>query len=188
MRASTHTIRRVNASDLRVCHRVLSWSTTGACRIGVMNDSFVAEGARGQGLAEALIDACRTECTPHGARKLTWQTAPDNLRAKAIYERVGATAEQWIDYSLPPNASERPAAARPRLPDGSIPGRAAVSPAVAGLPLSDNTSRTSDLRRRTQPTRRAARSEAIADSRYHEPPAALPPSGGVSPFLLRTRD
>lgn len=78
-----------------------SWSTTSACRIGVMNDLFLAEGARGQGLAEALIDACREECAQHGARKLTWQTAPDNLRAQAVYERVGATAEHWVDYSLP---------------------------------------------------------------------------------------
>jgi GNAT superfamily N-acetyltransferase len=78
-----------------------SWSTTSAGRIGVMNDLFVAEGARGHGLAEALIDACRTECTQRGARKLTWQTAPDNLRAQAVYQRVGATAEHWVYYSLP---------------------------------------------------------------------------------------
>ena len=78
-----------------------SWSTIGACRIGVMNDLFVAERARGGGIAEALIDGCRSECTQHGARKLTWQTAPDNLRAQAVYERVGAKAEQWVDYSLP---------------------------------------------------------------------------------------
>lgn len=78
-----------------------SWSTTSACRIGVMNDLFVAKRSRGRGLAQALIDACRTECTRRGARKLTWQTAPDNLRAQAVYERVGATAEQWVDYVLP---------------------------------------------------------------------------------------
>ena len=39
-----------------------SWSTTDAARIGVMNDLFVAESARGQGLAERLIEACRAEC------------------------------------------------------------------------------------------------------------------------------
>ena len=76
------------------------WSTTEACRIGVMNDLFVAESARGQGLAEELIEACRTECARHGARRLTWQTAPDNLRAQAVYERVGATREHWVDYWL----------------------------------------------------------------------------------------
>src|SRR5205823_4968185 len=68
-----------------------SWSTTHACRIGVMNDLFVAQSARGRGVAEQLIKACRAECTDRGVRRLTWQTAPDNLRAQTVYERVGAT-------------------------------------------------------------------------------------------------
>ena len=77
-----------------------TWSTTSAARIGVMNDLFVAEHARGQGLADRLIDECRTETARRGARRLTWQTAPDNLRAQAVYERLGATREQWVDYWL----------------------------------------------------------------------------------------
>jgi GNAT superfamily N-acetyltransferase len=77
-----------------------SWSTTDACRIGVMNDLFVTESARGQGLAEQLIGACRSECARKGARRLTWQTAPDNRRAQAVYDRVGGTREQWTDYWL----------------------------------------------------------------------------------------
>ena len=77
-----------------------TWSTTNACRIGVMNDLFVAEAARGEGAAERLIEACRTECARRGARRLTWQTAPTNARAQAVYDRVGATREQWIDYWL----------------------------------------------------------------------------------------
>jgi GNAT superfamily N-acetyltransferase len=75
-----------------------SWSTTHACRIGIMNDLFVAESARGHGLAEKLISACRVECARRGAGRLTWQTAPDNARAQAVYSRVGATREQWVDY------------------------------------------------------------------------------------------
>ncbi|MBV8430577.1 MAG: GNAT family N-acetyltransferase [Solirubrobacterales bacterium] len=77
-----------------------SWSTTDAGRIGVMNDLFVAETARGQGLAERLIEACRSECARHGAARLTWQTAPDNQRAQSVYDRVGGHREQWIDYWL----------------------------------------------------------------------------------------
>jgi len=77
-----------------------TWSTTSASRIGVMNDLFVAAEARGSGLAEELIDACRAECARRGARRLTWQTAPDNLRAQAVYDRVGGTREQWVDYWL----------------------------------------------------------------------------------------
>jgi ribosomal protein S18 acetylase RimI-like enzyme len=78
-----------------------SWATTSAERIGVMNDLFVAPEARGTGLAEALIEACRAECAARGAGKLTWQTAPDNERAQRLYERVGARREQWVDYWLP---------------------------------------------------------------------------------------
>jgi GNAT superfamily N-acetyltransferase len=78
-----------------------SWSTADAARIGVMNDLFITEHARGRGVAEQLIEACRAECVRRGARRLTWQTAPDNHRAQAVYDRVGATREQWIDYWLP---------------------------------------------------------------------------------------
>jgi GNAT superfamily N-acetyltransferase len=78
-----------------------SWATTSAERIGVMNDLFVALEARGTGVAEALIEACRAECSAHGAGKLTWQTAPDNVAAMKVYDRVGATREQWVDYWLP---------------------------------------------------------------------------------------
>ncbi len=78
-----------------------SWATTSAQRIGVMNDLFVATEARGSGAAEALIESCREECRRRGAGKLTWQTAPDNERAQRVYDRVGATKEQWLDYWLP---------------------------------------------------------------------------------------
>jgi GNAT superfamily N-acetyltransferase len=78
-----------------------SWATTSAQRIGVMNDLFVAPEARGTGVAEALIDACRAECRERGAGKLTWQTALDNERAQRVYDRVGAQREQWLDYWLP---------------------------------------------------------------------------------------
>ena len=78
-----------------------SWATTSAERIGVMNDLFVAPEARGTGVAEALIEACRAECNARGAGKLTWQTAPDNAAAMKVYDRFGATREQWVDYWLP---------------------------------------------------------------------------------------
>jgi GNAT superfamily N-acetyltransferase len=78
-----------------------SWATTSAERIGVMNDLYVAPDGRGTGVAEALIDACRAVCAVRGAGKLTWQTAPDNAAAIKLYERVGATREQWVDYWLP---------------------------------------------------------------------------------------
>jgi GNAT superfamily N-acetyltransferase len=78
-----------------------TWSTTRAARIGVMNDLFVAPAGRGSGAADALIAACVERCRAHGAALLAWQTAPDNLRAQAVYERVGGRRSQWVDYDLP---------------------------------------------------------------------------------------
>ena len=77
-----------------------SWATTIASRIGVMNDLYVAPGARGSGAADALIQACADESRRHGAAELTWQTAKDNARAQRVYDRVGATRSEWVDYSL----------------------------------------------------------------------------------------
>ena len=76
------------------------WSTTGATRIGLMNDLFVAPEGRGSGAAEALIERCRVACRERGASKLTWRTAKDNARAQAVYDRVGGEREEWLDYSL----------------------------------------------------------------------------------------
>jgi GNAT superfamily N-acetyltransferase len=78
-----------------------TWSTNSAARIGTMNDLFVAPEARGSGAADALIEACVGRCRERGAVRLEWQTALDNQRAQAVYERVGGKREQWLDYSLP---------------------------------------------------------------------------------------
>lgn len=78
-----------------------SWSTLSASRIAVMNDLFVAPDARGTGVAEQLIGACRGVAAQHGARALQWTTAPDNLRAQAVYDRVGGSRSTWVHYGLP---------------------------------------------------------------------------------------
>jgi GNAT superfamily N-acetyltransferase len=78
-----------------------AWSTNSAARIGTMNDLFVTAEARGSGAADALIEACVERCRERGAVRLEWQTALDNHRAQAVYERVGGKRERWLDYSLP---------------------------------------------------------------------------------------
>jgi GNAT superfamily N-acetyltransferase len=84
-----------------------SWDTLIAARVGIMHDLFVIPPARGTGIADLLIEACVEECRRHGAAKLGWQTAPDNRRARRVYERVGATRDEWVDYwlSVSPTAS-----------------------------------------------------------------------------------
>lgn len=75
-----------------------SWDTTDASRIGIMNDLFLIPDARGLGLADRLIEACAQRCVERGASRLEWETAPDNLRAQSVYERVGAVREPWQTY------------------------------------------------------------------------------------------
>ena len=77
-----------------------TWSTTRPGRLGVMNDLWVEPGARGTGLADALIAACADLAREHGARTLSWSTAPDNHRAQAVYDRSGAAASSWLEYEL----------------------------------------------------------------------------------------
>jgi GNAT superfamily N-acetyltransferase len=78
-----------------------TWSTLSASRIAVMNDLFVSSDARGGGVADALISACAERAREHGATSLDWQTAHDNHRAQAVYDRVGAQRDaRWLDYSL----------------------------------------------------------------------------------------
>ena len=77
-----------------------TWDTLIAARTGTMHDLFVLPSARGTGIADRLIGACVNECRRHGAAKLGWQTAHNNTRAQAVYDRVGATREEWVDYWL----------------------------------------------------------------------------------------
>jgi GNAT superfamily N-acetyltransferase len=100
-REGVQLLARADGRSLGFATIFWSWATTSAERIGVMNDLFVAPEGRGTGVAEALIGACRAECAARGAGKLTWQTAPDNERAMNVYDRVGGTREQWLDYWLP---------------------------------------------------------------------------------------
>jgi GNAT superfamily N-acetyltransferase len=79
-----------------------TWQTLAAARVGVMNDLYVAAEARGAGVADGLIVACLERCREHGATQLIWQTARDNYRAQAVYERMGAARDdRWLDYQLP---------------------------------------------------------------------------------------
>ena len=78
-----------------------TWSTLSAGRVGTMNDLYVDSSARGGGVADALIAACLERCRERGAIALDWQTALDNQRAQAVYDRVGGRQSRWLSYSLP---------------------------------------------------------------------------------------
>lgn len=81
---------------------VWTWATWAGGRVGIMGDLFVASPARRVGCGRALVEACRQECRRVGALGLMWTTAKDNTAARALYESLGASSREWIDYWLDP--------------------------------------------------------------------------------------
>lgn len=83
-------------------HACMYWfhSSTKAVDAVLMNDLFVSEGARGQGVGRALIDACLEVTRSRGAAHLEWMTAPDNHTAQRVYDATGAERSTWLSYEL----------------------------------------------------------------------------------------
>jgi GNAT superfamily N-acetyltransferase len=78
----------------------VKWSMLRGARVALLDDLFVDPGSRGTGLADRLIEAAADWGRSRDAVALDWQTALDNERAQAVYERVGAKASRWLDYEL----------------------------------------------------------------------------------------
>lgn len=78
-----------------------SFSSSRAAETVLMNDLFVAEAARGQGVGRALIEACAAVGRERGSPILEWTTEPGNKRAQALYDTTGAERSEWIEYELP---------------------------------------------------------------------------------------
>ncbi len=65
-----------------------------------LQDLFVDEAVRGQGAARALIEAVAAAGEERGASRFYWQTKHDNLRARALYDKV-ARFRGFIRYDYP---------------------------------------------------------------------------------------
>jgi GNAT superfamily N-acetyltransferase len=67
----------------------------------LMNDLYVDEAVRGQGVGRALIEASAAVAKERGADHLEWATAPDNHTAQRLYDSTGADRSTWVEYELP---------------------------------------------------------------------------------------
>lgn len=77
------------------------FSSLAAAEAVLMNDLYVSESARGEGVGRALIEASAAVTRDRGARVLEWSTAPDNERARRLYDSTAARRSTWIEYELP---------------------------------------------------------------------------------------
>ena len=55
----------------------------------LLNDLFVTEHARKQGVAMRLIEECYAYCKNEDAHYITLETATDNIQAQKLYEKLG---------------------------------------------------------------------------------------------------
>lgn len=76
------------------------WSSLNGARIGYLEDLFVDPEARGNGIADALVEICAERCRKLGMPAMGWLTAPDNHRAQKVYDRTGADSDTFIEYEL----------------------------------------------------------------------------------------
>lgn len=86
-----------------VGYACLYWSFTSLvpAETVLMNDLYVAQAARGQGVGRALIEASAAAGRERGAQRLEWVTASDNETAQRLYDTTGAERSSWIEYELP---------------------------------------------------------------------------------------
>ncbi|MET7656381.1 MULTISPECIES: GNAT family N-acetyltransferase [unclassified Streptomyces] len=65
-----------------------------------LQDLYVAETARGRGVARALIERVAEAARERGAARLYWSTQEDNTTARALYDKVAAF-KGFIRYDYP---------------------------------------------------------------------------------------
>ena len=68
-----------------------SFTSVGTAPIEILNDLFVAEAARGRGVARALLRRAGDDARARGAVGLLLSTALDNTPAQSLY-----TSEGWV--------------------------------------------------------------------------------------------
>ena len=78
------------------------FSSVGAAPAWVLNDLFVAPGARRSGAGRALLERARQHGLETGARWLSLSTGRDNFEAQALYEKLGWVRDtEYYHYELP---------------------------------------------------------------------------------------
>ncbi|HEU4462848.1 MAG TPA: GNAT family N-acetyltransferase [Solirubrobacterales bacterium] len=85
-----------------VGYACLYWhfSSLEATECVLMNDLYVDESVRGQGVGRALIEASADVARERGVPFVEWSTAPDNHTAQRLYDSTGAERTEWFSYEL----------------------------------------------------------------------------------------
>lgn len=74
------------------------FSSVAMKRAFILNDLFVAQHVRKQGVAQALMEQCYAYCQQEDARYMMLETAKDNVNAQKLYEKLGMTIDESVYY------------------------------------------------------------------------------------------
>jgi GNAT superfamily N-acetyltransferase len=78
-----------------------SFSSVSMRRLWILNDLYVLDEARGQGIATALLQKAREFAEQTSAKGLVLETAIDNTEAQRLYEKLGwQRNEAFYNYHL----------------------------------------------------------------------------------------
>lgn len=75
-----------------------TFSSIALQRAYILNDIYVKEDARGQGMGTALMQKVFQYCEQQSARYVTLQTAADNINARKLYENLHMKQDQYCNY------------------------------------------------------------------------------------------
>ena len=78
----------INGELMGIAHYLFHRSTWAPHRYCYLEDLFVAEAARGQGLGRALIEAIYERAHAANASRVYWLTQSSNTQARILYDRV----------------------------------------------------------------------------------------------------
>ncbi len=88
---------RTSGDLLGFTHLVFHRGTWAVGDFCYLEDLFVAEPARGRGIARALIEAVYEEADERGCERVYWLTHESNTTARALYDKV-AQHRGFIQY------------------------------------------------------------------------------------------
>ena len=77
-----------------------SYCSIAAAPVATLYDLYVVPQQRGAGIGKALIENAAVVARKRGMRQMVWVTAPDNHTAQRLYDRVGATRSEWVEYTM----------------------------------------------------------------------------------------
>jgi GNAT superfamily N-acetyltransferase len=100
---STVFLARLDGEAVGFVQLYPAFASTILARSWILNDLFVAEAARGQGVSKALMEAARQLAVDTGAGELFLQTARTNTVAQSLYESLGWQRDNdFLVYTLDP--------------------------------------------------------------------------------------